>query len=481
MKTRLVFLLIACGMPVVTNAREWKVPEDVGSIQKAIDQTNPGDIISVAPGVYRERLNLRPGVTLRSRGDDAAGKLGLKRAESTVIDGGGDAGEDSGVELAEGSILDGFTITNVGKYDEAKWQEAWDKHGNNQAHEHIGLFGVPGIAVTGVNAIVINNIVHHIGDTGIAVRGERDKRSAPLISGNVCYRNMGGGIGAMKGTAAVIDSNICFENFYAGIGHNHSYPLITRNECYRNVRAGIGVSEGACPVVRSNRCYQNRRAGIGIRTGSDTRPVIEDNDCYENELSGIGSDEEAAPVIRNNRCYQNKRAGIGCQNDANPIIEGNHCYENNAAGIGLSSATAFIRKNRCEKNKAAGIAISGKDSSAVLIANICEENRLIAVGVPDGATAVLQGNTFARTGGMPPIVAILGGSKVTLIENTIKGGGIGAIMLDGELTAINNTITGRKGGSGIVIRENGHAVLKGNKITGYRKTVNNPDKARVID
>jgi len=94
---------------------------------------------------------------------------------------------------------------------------------------------------------------------------------------------------------------------------------------------------------------------------------------------------------------------------------------------------------------------------------------------------VLHGNTFVRTGGMPPIVAILNGSTATLIDNTIRGGGVGAIMLDGELIAIGNTIEGRNGGSGIVIREKGHAMLSGNSITGYRKPVNEPEKATVVD
>ncbi len=50
---------------------------------------------------------------------------------------------------------------------------------------------------------VIHNIIHHIGDTGIAIRGAEGKLCAPLVSGNVCYRNMGGVLGYGLGTAVV--------------------------------------------------------------------------------------------------------------------------------------------------------------------------------------------------------------------------------------------------------------------------------------
>ena len=268
-------------------AKEIRVPDDHETIQDAIAEANTGDVILVIPGTYRERIVLKAGIQLRSVGPEGKGEIGLTRAETTIIDGGNEVGDSPGVTMAEGSTLDGFTITNVGRYDDEKWQKHWDEKGQNQMHAHIGKFGTPGIAITGATSTVINNIVHHNGDTGIAIRGAEGKLCTPVISGNICYRNMGGGIGSMMGSSAIIDRNVCFQNFYAGIGHNGADSVVTRNECYENIRAGIGISEGASPTVRKNRCHGNRRAGIGIRTGASTCPVIEDNDCYENEMAGI--------------------------------------------------------------------------------------------------------------------------------------------------------------------------------------------------
>jgi hypothetical protein len=106
-----------------------RVPADYASIQAAIDSTQPGDCVLVAPGHYLERIRLRPKITVRSAGGDGTGKLGLARAEVTILDGGGDNGPEPGVAMAEGSTLDGFTVTRVGSYDEALWQHHHDTHG----------------------------------------------------------------------------------------------------------------------------------------------------------------------------------------------------------------------------------------------------------------------------------------------------------------------------------------------------------------
>lgn len=446
------------------------VPRDFATIQDGIDRASSGDVVQVGPGTYRERLKLKAGVTVRSYGDPDKGGLDEKRAEKTVIDGGGGAGQQPGVIMAAGSTLDGFTVTGVGKYDEAKWQKSWDVRGADQKHEHIGQFGMPGIAIDWVDCKVIHNIVHHNGDTGIAIRGFKDVTCTPVIRGNVCYRNMGGGIGSMSGSTAIIDSNTCYENFYAGIGHNNASPVVTRNTCYRNIRAGVGVSEGSSPIVRGNHCYENRKAGIGIRTRQETSPIIEDNDCHKNGMAGIGVDEDATPIIRGNRCQGNALAGIGCRNGSSAVIKGNLCESNKAAGIGLESATAEIIGNQLHKNKAAGIGISGQ-SSATLIGNSCQGNQLVAVGIPGEAKVVMTRNVMTREGGMPPMVMVGAKAKVTMTGNTIKGGGIAGVMLMGDLTAVDNRIEGAKGGSGIWAREGARLVRDGNEIKGYKTPV----------
>jgi hypothetical protein len=590
---RYVFTL-AClvGLSGALDAGTLRVPQEHKKIQAAINAAKSGDVVLVSPGTYKERIRMKPGITLKSTGDDTKGKIGLKRAEATIIDGGGKDAKGPGVAMAEGSTLDGFTVTGVGKYDDARWEKHYATQGEEQSHEHIGVPGTAGIAITGITrCTVTNNIVHHIGYTGIAVMGTKGRRVSPHILHNVAYRNMGGGIGSMKKSNAIIEGNVCFQNFYAGIGHNDASPLVIDNVCYENVRAGIGISEHSCPIVRNNKCYKNRRAGIGIRTGAETQPiveyndcyengmagignrdkarpiirhnrcyrnkmagigsrdgaravieyntcyenemtgigsrlgaspvirnnkcyrnkmagigsrekaapVIEDNECYENEMAGIGSQQDASPVIRNNRCYRNEMAGIGSRLGARPVLVGNECYENKMAGIGSREGAApVIRSNRTHhnqmagigsrrgarpviidneshKNNRAGIGVRDAATVAVIVGNRCLENRLVAVGLPDGATAYIHGNELKRTGGgAPPLVAVKGGSKGIVSHNSITGGGVAGVLVQGDVRIFGNRFQGKGPGQGsaVWVWKGSTVNVTNNHFAGYRNAVN---------
>jgi parallel beta-helix repeat protein len=447
------------------------VPGKYKTIQETIDHSKPGDIVLVKSGTYRERIRLGRGITVRSAGDDAKGKLGLKRAEATILD--HPEGKGPGVTLAEGATLDGFTITGVGQYDDAKWKKHHATQGNMQSHDHIGQPGTPGIEARH-DCIVTNNIVHHVGYTGIGITGAEDRKVSPRIIGNICYRNMGGGIGSMAGSTALIENNVCFENFYAGIGHNRASPIVRGNVCYRNIRAGIGISEGSSPIVTKNRCHDNLRAGIGIRTGEDTRPVVEDNDCFDNRMAGIGAEEEARPIIRGNRCRNNKLAGIGSRHGARPEITGNECIGNGAAGIGVEDGTvAKIVGNLCKGNKTAGIGIR-KRAEATVTNNRILDNGSVAIGVRNGSKIIAEKNTLSRKGGMPPLVAILDNSQATLTDNDLSGGGVAGVLLQGNATVKNNRFHGngpRKGGPpnfAIWVKEGSEVIFSGNQVKGWR-------------
>ena len=585
-------MLLLFTLTTSATGASLQVPQEYKLIQAAIDAAQPGDTVLVRAGTYRERLQLKPGITLKSDGDDAKGKLGLKRAEATIIDGGFDGAKGPGVVMAEQSTVDGFTVTGVGKYDDVAWKRHHATQGEEQKEEPIGMPGTAGISVIGVERCSVkNNIVHHIGYTGIAIIGAKGKRVSPHIYRNIAYRNMGGGIGSMKKSTAIVEANVCFENFYAGIGHDDASPLVFDNVCYLNIRAGIGVSEDAKPIVRNNTCYKNRRAGIGVRTGEETQPIIEHNVCYENDMAGIGNRDEAQPIIRHNKCYRNRMAGIGSRDGARALIEHNECYENEMAGIGSRlEAASVIRHNKCYKNKMAGIGarenarpvieendcfenlmagigaqqdaapvirrnrcyrnrmagigsrlgarpvivdnecfenemagigsqegaapvirsnrshenrmagigsrlgsrpvivdneshkndmagVGVRDATtiAVIVGNRCLENRLVAVGLPDGATAFIHGNELKRTeGGAPPLVAVKGGSSAVVSYNSITGGGVAGVLAHGNVRVLGNRFQGKGPGQGsaVWVWKDSAVTVAENRVDGYRNAVN---------
>lgn len=469
-------VLAIAGITRGLTAADFKVPEDYRTIQAAIDSASRGDVVVVSAGTYTERITLKAGVQLRSAGDDAKGEAGLLRAESTIIDGGRESGLGAGVAMAEGSGIDGFTIQNVGVYDEAEWQKHFDTHGEHQSYEHIGAPSIAGISAIGVECVIRHNIVRHNGHSGIVVMGEPGRRVAPFVENNMCYRNMGGGISAMRGTAATIQHNVCFENLFAGIGHSSASPLVTANVCYRNVRGGIGISEGSSPLIRGNRCFLNQRAGIGIRSGIETRPIVEDNDCYENAYAGIGVREEAAPILCNNRCYKNKEAGIGIRTGANALIVGNECYENEQAGIGQRcGTTSVLRDNYIHHNRASGIGFdAGEKGKSLVVNNRIIDNATVAVGVHSGWNVEFVGNELSRSGGLEPIAMIFEGASAVFARNTLRGGGVAGIRASGAVIASDNQFDGtgfRAAGPpnfAIWALEGSSITMRGNRIRGWR-------------
>ncbi len=445
-----VVLLLALSPPLI--AAELRVPADHSTIQEAIDAATAGDIVLVARGTYRERVQLRAGIVLRSEGDDAMGTLGLQRAESTIIDGSGGDENAPGVAMAEDATLDGFTITGVGRYDEDAWNQHYATRGDEQTYDRIGKPGVAGISVIRIaHCTVRNSIVHHVGYTGIVTMGSEEMRVAPHLLNNVCYRNMGGGIGAMLHSAPVIEANTCFENFYAGIGHaTQAQPLVLNNICYGNIRAGIGISENAKPVVRGNRCYHNRRAGIGCRDGA--APLLEDNDCFENGMAGIGCDGSGEVTIRHNRCLANQEAGIGIRGGGKALVMDNECRDNALVGIGLEEA-----------------------ASAVLTHNTCAENKTVGIALRRHSQALIHHNTLSREGGMPPMIAVLEGSSAVIRENVLSGGGVAGVLLSGEATVADNTFHGNGPRETAVppnyavwVQEGSRVTFTDNQVDGWR-------------
>ena len=458
MRTYLLILIaLATAQPAL--AETIRVPQDHKTIQAAIDASQSGDTITVAPGKYQESIRLKAGIIMRSGGDDTKGTDGLKRAEATIIDGGGKEAKLPGVVMAEGSTLDGFTITNVGAYDEALWKKHFDSHGEELGDEEGSVQAegtTPAISIQGVSCTVTHCVVHHNGDVGIGILGKEKTKTAPLTTDNFVYRNMGGGIGVAEGAEPIIRGNTCKENLRAGIGCRKANPIITDNVCFQNIRAGIGCREGSRPVMRGNKCYQNRRAGIGIRM-EGTAPVVEANECYENEMAGIGCRDGASPILRNNVCRKNRMAGIGCDG-ASPLIVGNECQENELAGIGMRGKGA-----------------------ATIQGNKCLDNKLVAIGVTEESTATITDNELSRTGGMPPIIAVKDGSTATIRDNRISGGGVAAVLVQGKATVSSNTFVGigAKQGNAIWVWENSTTTISDNSFDGYRAAVNST-KATVV-
>jgi hypothetical protein len=225
-------LAFLVGTASPASADTLRVPTEHKTIQEAINAAKPGDTILVEPGTYRGPIHLKERVTLKSAGDDTAAKQGLKRAEATIIDGGGADAKGPAVVMAEAAVLDGFSVTGARVFDQKEYDYHYATHGDLLPDERgaVGINEFPAVGVPGVTATVRFCIVRDNGNAGIGVMGEGNKSH---IYKNVVLRNMGGGIGIANGASPTIESNICFNNLRGGIGNRKSKALII-NGCDRS-------------------------------------------------------------------------------------------------------------------------------------------------------------------------------------------------------------------------------------------------------
>ncbi|MEO1995156.1 MAG: right-handed parallel beta-helix repeat-containing protein [Planctomycetaceae bacterium] len=261
-----------------------KVPADVPTIQAAIDQSQSGQVVLVAPGTYQENLNLAgKSVQLVSEyvltGD-------VTKIGTTIIDGGGRrAVIRIPREAKPGTRIVGLTIRN----------------------------GSDGIA-----PYVPFDLLHcHVTGCGDGIDYEG---GGGLIRGCKFWANRDDAIDLDGSTAATIESCQLIDNGDDGIEirlHRHTWPrlniVIRNNAILRNGEDGIqliGYEQKTARRIRIERNFicNNRMAGIGLMDGADTRE----------DLVGAGL-PELLLILHNtfvgNDCHITGGANVLCANN----------------------------------------------------------------------------------------------------------------------------------------------------------------------
>ncbi len=360
-----LLLLTGVFVAVSAQAKTIYVPKDYPKIQAAINAAKIGDEVIVSPGTYKEYLEMKKGVAVRSKGTKKERK-NHTAARRTIVDTGGLAGVPV-VEGADYATIDGFTLTGLAPLDH---------HVPGHAH---------GINCRGTSMIIINNIITNMGSTGIGNHVRGKKRSMSYIANNIIYENIGLGVGSNHNSSATVVHNIIYSNTDVGIGiRNGAHSLIERNTVYNNTWSGMGTRDGGFPAFLKNVVYDNGSnkkptMGAGIGVSGAHAQLIEGNITYRNYLAGIGMRKQARAVIRDNETYSNRFSGIGLDNAAYAMIDGNTIWGNTKGGIGITNESfATIRNNSIFNNVNA--AISPRSKGDVVIEQ--ETNVIFSNGVP---------------------------------------------------------------------------------------------------
>ena len=235
------------------------------SIQAAIDQASPGDKIKLAPGTYRESVQIKTdAITLRGAG-----------ADETVIK----PGPGSGQGICEGS--DGICVADA----DVSNPNAPPVINNRVADVRIKDLKVKGFDFSGVFFF-----------------GTRDQRVKEVVA----KRNAEYGIAAFETTGGRYRDNATPRNGEAGLY--------------------VGDSENADAVLRDN--VSNHNAGIGIFIRDAAHGRVKHNRTSDNCIGVLfldTPDDPAAPlpssdwIARKNRVNHNNAVCSGEEGDSSGI------------------------------------------------------------------------------------------------------------------------------------------------------------------
>jgi parallel beta-helix repeat protein len=247
-----------------------EVPGEFDTIQGAVDAAQPGDLVLIAPGTYREAVNVvTPEITIR----------GLDR-NTVVLD--GDFELDNGIRVlgAGGVAVENMTAINY----------------TSNGFFWTGVTGYRGSYLT----------AYRTGDYGVyafdAVEGQFDHIYAAGSPDAGIY------IGQCYPCDALITDVTSEHNGLGYSGTNSGGNLLIVNSIFRNNRAGIVPNSGSYEL-----CYPNRETTIvGNLVHSNNNP---ETPAIDVALLAMGNGILSAGAVRNvierNRVFDHDKSGIG--------------------------------------------------------------------------------------------------------------------------------------------------------------------------
>lgn len=299
MRNLLTFLLVFCLPAQCFCAQKTLiVPEKrYLTIQKAINEANPGDKIKVQPGVYNEKLTFKDGIELEGVDQN-----------SVIIRCDANSGAVIEVNGCNSGFISHLTIEQSG-------QE---------------IFTDPNKIIMPV--VLINS-------------------SSVKVFECIIQNGRGNGISIWRKGICEVSDCVIQNNKFMGIciRQGNESSLIKNNKCLNNGGNGIYFLEGVSGNAEKNICSNNNYNGISVMSAMTSVKLI-DNLCSDNNGSGIWVGQEARCEAKSNFCAKNKWHGISLNNKYWALLTDNKCTDNKRCGIYYSSKINESDDGNIEKN-----------------------------------------------------------------------------------------------------------------------------------
>lgn len=338
-------LFVPMALGGQASATTWVVPDQVASIQAAIDAAGDSDTVLVRPGTYPETiLVMGQPIHLRSSGG----------AEVTVIDGGSPTRPDTqSVVVAigvAGFILEGFTIRN-GSGGSTLGEGSAARSGGG-----LSIFASDGMIR---DCIIEDNECDMLGG-GVYLYTSTDF----VIEGSTITRNRsvaGGGISVENGSPLIVDCTVRDNRGTSGSGIHLLYSSATiergliannRNDAGASgFGGGVFAARGNSQIVSSTVVANQNEVGGGIYFWLSPAPVVRKSIIAFNLRGSAISCNSSTPSLECCDLYGNAAGDELCGTDLggnfslDPLLcadyslaEGSPCAPGQAGNCGLVGA-----------------------------------------------------------------------------------------------------------------------------------------------
>jgi parallel beta-helix repeat protein len=350
-----VLLVLAIAGGGAASAATIRVPADRATIQAAINAAVAGDVVVVAQGTYRERIEFKgKAITVRSTAPTNATVV-----LNTIIDGG--QGGSVVVFLAgeKGtSILSGLTLTN----------------GSGTFIDNASRGG--GVYCKASSPTLTNNRV--VGNSAVLGGGVYCEGSSPALRDNTIGGNsgeMGGGVFCYESSPTLTGNNISDNSasstggglwFWTGSA-TLSSNTISGN--HADDDAGGVYCEGSSPTLTDNTITGNSTdtSGGGVYCYASSSPILNRNTITGNQAvqggGGVECNNQSSATMTNNTISGNAvtngyGGGVMCYDHASPTLT-NNTIVGNAANLGGGGVCAAHGSSPVIKNSIVALNTQG--------------------------------------------------------------------------------------------------------------------------
>ncbi|MCR8632059.1 right-handed parallel beta-helix repeat-containing protein [Paenibacillus radicis (ex Xue et al. 2023)] len=294
-------------------------PNSSTAIQDAVTLSNPGDVIRVHPGVYREDV-----------------QIASEKSNIRIIS-----------KIRQGAILDG-------------------------SHTLLEAFALNDVAGVEIEGFIIKNYI----SGGIRIFSGKSNRILHNKISKIEGTSQPVGIFVTNSVGNFFMKNTIERIGKAGTGTGMSLNVVTgnwviQNKLQYNAAHGIEVLDSIHDAIVDNKISKNKGVGIQIR-GSENHLIL-NNKLYSNGSNAVDA-QSTNNYIVNSKIKGNRENGLLLSFNYN-FAGLNEIKDNHQSGIQIDSDYNDIQGNEIKKNINNGVIIRASHTGSMVFGNEIKKNK----------------------------------------------------------------------------------------------------------